>query len=47
MALSPGLSSPMIGATAVRKLAETIAATVLCGELSLEWAILAEERVHM
>ncbi len=30
----------------VRKLAEIVAATVLCGELSLGWAILAEEWVR-
>jgi len=33
------------GAGKVRKLAEIVAATVLCGELSLGWAILAEEWV--
>ena len=33
------------GAGKVRKLAEITAATVLCGELSLGWAILAEEWV--
>ena len=33
------------GAGKVRKLTEIIAATVLCGELSLGWAILAEEWV--
>ncbi len=34
------------GAGKVRKLAEIIAATVLCGEVSLGWAILAEEWVQ-
>ena len=33
------------GAGKVRKLAEIVAATVLCGELSLGWAIVAEEWV--
>ena len=33
------------GTGKVRKLAEIVAATVLCGELSLGWAILAEEWV--
>ena len=33
------------GAGKVLKLAEIVAATVLCGELSLGWAILAEEWV--
>jgi len=33
------------GTGRVRKLAEIVAATVLCGELSLGWAILAEEWV--
>ena len=33
------------GAGKVRKLAEIAAATVLCGELSLGWAILTEEWV--
>ena len=34
------------GAGKVRKLAEIVAATVLCGEISLGWAILAEEWVQ-
>ncbi len=34
------------GTGKVRKLAEIVAATVLCGELSLGWAILAEEWVQ-
>jgi hydroxymethylglutaryl-CoA reductase (NADPH) len=34
------------GAGKVRKLAEIVAATVLCGELSLGWAILANEWVQ-
>ena len=34
------------GTGKVRKLAEIVAATVLCGELSLGWAILAEEWVR-
>jgi hydroxymethylglutaryl-CoA reductase (NADPH) len=34
------------GAGKVRKLAEIVAATVLCGELSLGWAIVAEEWIR-
>ncbi len=34
------------GSGKVRKLAEIVAATVLCGELSLGWAIVAEEWVR-
>jgi hypothetical protein len=37
---------PRLGAGKVRKFAEIIAATVLCGELSLGSAIVAEEWVE-